>query len=244
MKLIVDIGNSRTKLGLFSEGDLISSSVLSTIPEKNDLKTFCAGNPIEAIAISSVGEDLVQKIESWFPNMYLLNIESSTPFPIKTNYKTPNTLGIDRICGLVAGNKYFPENTVLVIDMGTCITYDLIDANKTHLGGGISPGYKMRLDAMHEFTARLPKVDPKQEIPEIGTTTNESLLFGAGQGMKSEIDGIIAFFSAKHPNLKVILTGGNHLMVEQRVENAIFAAPNLILEGINSILLYNEKLND
>ena len=244
MKLIVDIGNSRTKLGLFSGGDLMSTSVISATPEKNDLTTFCAGNPIEAIAISSVGENLVQKIESWFPNIYLLNIESSTSFPIKTNYKTPNTLGIDRICGLVAGNKYFPENTVLVIDMGTCITYDLIDANKTHLGGGISPGYKMRLDAMHEFTTRLPKVDPKQEIPKIGTTTNESLLFGAGQGMKSEIDGIIAFFSAKHPNLKVILTGGNHLMVEQRVENAIFAAPNLILEGINSILLYNEKLND
>jgi len=244
LKLIVDIGNSRTKLGLFSDSDLISSSVLSTIPEKNDLKTFCAGNPIEAIAISSVGEDVSKKIGSWFPKTFILLIDSITPIPIKTNYKTPNTLGIDRICGMVAGNKYFPENTVLVIDMGTCITYDLIDSNKTHLGGGISPGYKMRLDAMHEFTARLPKVDPKQEIPELGTTTNESLLFGAGQGMKSEIDGIIAFFSAKHQNLKVILTGGNHLMVEQRVENAIFAAPNLILEGINSILLYNEKLND
>jgi type III pantothenate kinase len=231
-------------MGLFSDDGLKKTAVISGLPEKEQVLDFCKDGKIDAIAISSVGQDISDKMASWFPKCFLLNISSNTPLPIKTNYQTPSTLGIDRICGVVAGNKYFPGNTVLVIDMGTCITYDLIDANKMHLGGGISPGYKMRLDAMHTFTSRLPQADASQKIPELGTSTIDSLLFGAGQGMKAEIDGMTSFFSAKHPNLKVILTGGNHLMVEQGDENAIFAAPNLILEGIHEILLHNEKLND
>lgn len=244
MKLIVDIGNSRTKMGLFSNDELRKTTIITGTLEKKNVVDFWEGDQINAIALSSVGRDLSDKLASWFPDCFLLNISSSTHLPIKTSYKTPSTLGIDRICGAVAANKYFPENTVLVIDMGTCITYDLIDTNKTHLGGGISPGYTMRLDAMHAFTSRLPQVNASQEIPLIGTTTEESLLFGAGQGIRAEIEGMISFFRENHPNLKVILTGGDHLMVEQGDENAIFAAPNLILEGIHAILLYNEQLND
>jgi len=244
LKLIFDIGNTRTKIGLFSNDDLKKTTVISGTPKKEQVMGFCKDVQIDSIAISSVGLDIFDKIAAWFPKCSVLNIDPNTPLPIKTNYQSPSTLGIDRICGVVAGNKYFPESNVLVIDMGTCITYDVINSNKTHLGGGISPGYKMRLDAMHKFTSRLPQVEIEPTIPEIGTTTNHSLLFGAGQGIKAEIAGIILYFSAKHPKLKVILTGGNHLMVEQGNENAIFAAPNLILEGIHDILLHNEKLND
>lgn len=244
MKLIVDIGNSRTKLGLFADGKLTDTLVISGLPSEADLISFCTPSPVESIAISSVGQGIGEEIQRWFPNSFVLNIDSNTATPITSTYSTPSTLGIDRICGMVAASKYFPTDTVLVIDMGTCVTYDIIDSHKTHLGGGISPGYKMRLDAMHHFTAKLPNVSPEKEIPAIGTSTEGSLLFGAGRGLMAEVEGIIAYFSAQHQNLKVILTGGNHSMVEQRDENATFAAPNLILEGIHFILLHNEPLNE
>jgi type III pantothenate kinase len=159
--------------------------------------------------------------------------------PIVTEYTTPETLGIDRLCGAVAAHERFPNHHVLVIDAGTCITYDLVTPEGRHLGGGISPGWKMRLNAMHKLTARLPEVPAHIPSGLLGTSTITSMQFSSYWGAVHEMNGMIQYFKANFPQLRVILTGGDHSDFAQRLENTIFAAPNLVLEGIHAILQFN-----
>lgn len=243
MNLIIDIGNSRVKLAWFEKRSLLDSETLNLPLQSTDFKSITKNKTVDFAAISNVNNGH----QDWLNlsvNKSVLFIDNQTPLPIDLLYKTPETLGIDRICAAVAAHHKFPDVPVLSIDMGTCITYDFIDEKGSYHGGGISPGYKMRLDAMHSFTDRLPIVHVSKEFSSIGASTEESMLFGAGRGIVEELNGLIAFFKANNPNLKVILTGGDHSMFEQHIENRIFAAPNLVLEGINEILLYNIALNE
>ncbi|NQV51716.1 MAG: type III pantothenate kinase [Flavobacteriales bacterium] len=241
MNLVIDIGNTRAKLGLFEQGKLLENQVTSTAQLIDAIKAVLRENAISNIGIASVGASPDDWRAQLANEVRVLQIDQLTPAPIKTTYNTPETLGIDRLCGAVGAYHLFPKHNILVIDMGTCITYDLVELGGIHIGGGISPGYKMRLDAMHHFTARLPQVNPPQIAPSIGVDTNTSMAFGSFFGIVAEINGWIDKFNAEYANLKVILTGGDASSFEQRIENPIFAAPNLVLEGIHSILKYNTQ---
>jgi type III pantothenate kinase len=172
----------------------------------------------------------------------VLELTERTPLPFRMAYRTPETLGRDRIAGVAGARGHAPEGPVLVIDAGTCITYDLLDAEDVFHGGVIAPGIRMRLRAMHTMTARLPLVDWTPETPPpplAGDSTAACLLNGAWRAAAAEADGWIDRYAARWPGLRVLLTGGDGPALAALSEKAIFAAPLLPLEGLNKILIHN-----
>jgi len=170
-----------------------------------------------------------------------LELNNSTSLPINNLYKTIQTLGKDRIAAVTGGANLFPNNDLLIIDAGTCITFDFINANKDYLGGAISPGINLRFKALHNFTGNLPLIDPKADVNLIGDSTESSILSGVINGVREEVDGIIGRYKSSYPNMKVIFTGGDVKYFDKYVKNNIFAVENLVLKGLKAILNYNVK---
>jgi len=162
--------------------------------------------------------------------------------PVHIAYKTPQTLGADRRASVVGANFLYKNRNNLIVDLGTCITYDLIDYVGTYHGGGISPGVEMRLKAMHKFTSKLPVVSAKGSPELIGKTTKECMASGAINGTIAELDGIISQYKQFFEDLNIIFCGGGAIFFETKIKDHIFAVPNLVLVGLNQILRYN--LND
>jgi type III pantothenate kinase len=177
-------------------------------------------------------------IKKKFPYIFL---NAGTPIPIKNQYKTPETLGNDRLANAVGATIIFPEKNVLIIDMGTCIKYDFIDKNKNYHGGAISPGLEMRFKSLDKFTDQLPLIEPSENFSLTGRSTEESILSGVQNGIIFEINGMIDQYKKKHDELKVIITGGDHAFFANHLKSSIFAAPNLTLQGLNEILEYNVR---
>jgi type III pantothenate kinase len=168
----------------------------------------------------------------------LLFLDYNTPLPIKNNYETPTTLGYDRIAAGVGANLRYPSQNCLVIDIGTAIKYDLVSAENAFEGGIISPGRRMRFNALHTFTKKLPLLDTV-EIPElIGHSTESCMKSGVMNGITAEINGIIDEY-LKKLKLTVLICGGDAPYFETKIKYPTFAAPNLVLEGLNRILQYN-----
>jgi type III pantothenate kinase len=169
----------------------------------------------------------------------LLLLDQNTKVPFKNLYSTPETLGVDRIALAAGAATKYPGEPVLVIDAGTCITYDYINANQQYEGGSISPGFAMRYQAVHQFTANLPLLSPENEIPTHGKSTANALHKGILSGVTYEIDGVIGEYKSKNENLTVVLTGGDAKFLANNIKSSIFATPNFLLDGLNSILIHN-----
>uniref|UniRef100_UPI003593330D type III pantothenate kinase n=1 Tax=Persicitalea sp. TaxID=3100273 RepID=UPI003593330D len=206
MNLVVDAGNTFSKVGWF-EGDelrrhesrLTFSELLSTLRSAS----------VEHVIFSSVSHE-VEKIRGALqPNVPILALSSQTPVPLVKEYHTPDTLGADRIAAAVGAAVLFPAEDRLVIDMGTCITYDLVDQAGRFQGGAISPGMRMRFRAMHSFTQRLPLVEPETEVPLLGKSTRLSMLSGVMNGLIAEINGLVVAHRAASPDCRVVLCGGD-----------------------------------
>lgn len=159
------------------------------------------------------------------------------PFVIK--YRTPDTLGLDRLAGVAGAWSQYRNETSLVIDVGTCIKYDLITKKGEYLGGNISPGLQMRLKAMHLMTSKLPQVEPYERYEAMGTDTVSALQVGACTGAIHEIEGFIKEYKKMFGKLNILLTGGDSHFFVNKLKTKIFAAPNLVLQGLNEILDYN-----
>ncbi len=236
MNLVLDYGNSFAKVGIFENYDLKSQY---TFAQRDELKNFLQNFSADNFILSSVTHDASSALQ-WVHHIKTKFIlTAALPLPIKNLYATPKTLGVDRIAGVCGANQKFPGINCLVMDAGTCITYDFLDAKGNYHGGGISPGLKMRLQAMNAFTAKLPLVDVISNPPLIGTTTETCLQSGAINGMIQEINGIISLYQQKFEDLKVILCGGDASFFENQLKGPIFAIPELVLSGLNSILIYN-----
>lgn len=233
--LVVDIGNTSTKVGIFKNAEWIEERVFSGPIE---LEEFISGAQADAMIVSSVRQhpNLLLERARHIPKHYLLTHD--LPLPIINAYATPETLGMDRLAAICGARTLFPNENCLVVDSGTCITYDFIDATSTYLGGSIAPGLFMRLRAMHEFTAKLPLVKA-EEVTQIGNSTVTCMQSGALNGMRAEIDGTIERYQQHYPELRVILCGGDTHFFENNLKGAIFAVQNLVLRGLNSILLHN-----
>ena len=165
-----------------------------------------------------------------------------TSVPITICYKTPLTLGTDRLAAVVNASYRSPGKDILVIDIGTCITYDFIDADKRYIGGNISPGVLMRLKALNHFTGRLPLVDADGELPEMGYDTETAIRSGVTQSIKYEIDGYVTTMRKEHPSLVVYITGGGCLKHHYAESNFIFTEDHMVAEGLNIILQYNKEI--
>jgi len=239
MNLCIDQGNSSTKAGLFNGASLIESLSFMDFGKK-ELAELLSTHSVSSCIISSVVSDnreLVAELKNRI--QFVVELSHTTPIPIKNSYATPETLGKDRLAAVIGASFLNPGHDNLVIDAGTAITYDLVDASPTYIGGNIAPGLHMRLRSLHEFTHKLPKVEPKTESPLLGNTTENALISGAIYGIVFEIDGYIDALKIKYPQLSTFLTGGSTFYFDTKLKNAIFAERNLVLIGLNRILLYN-----
>lgn len=243
MKLIVDIGNTKTKLAVYENQRLLFRDASDGNIEKLLERALQKGT-VTATILSSVkneGDTIKQFFKQKGIPLIILN--SQTPLPFKNNYRTPETLGNDRLALAAGACSLFPRQNVLVIDAGTSITYDFINSHKEYLGGSISPGIQMRFKALHTFTDKLPLIisEKNSAPPLIGETTRDAILSGVLIGILAEIEGVIDRYKRVYPNLKIILSGGDYKYFDKRLKNSIFAHSNLVLEGLLEILKFNEK---
>ena len=236
MNIVVDYGNSSAKVGIFDKDRLEKQVTFSSAEE---LKEFLQNYSASSIIISSVAKDAAE-VAAWATHVkrkYILN--PSLPLPIKNLYATPETLGVDRIAGVCGARQKFPDEPCLVIDAGTCITYDFLDRHGNFLGGAISPGLMMRFQAVHTFTSKLPLVSPVEKVMLIGDSTEHCIQSGVINGLAEELNGIISRYQREFEGLRVILCGGDARFFENILKGPIFAVPELVLSGLNSILNYN-----
>ena len=241
MNLAIDIGNTRAKLAVFDDNEMLFSDAVETLSEKVVARLF-KKHPIKNSMLSAVStyndgfNDFLAK------NSRLFILDNKTPLPVKNLYKTPLTLGKDRIAAVAGAFALYPNENVLVLDIGTAITYEFISGKGEYHGGGISPGVRLRLKALNAYTSNLPLIEPQQIDFLTGASTKDSILSGVMNGTRLELEGFITEYSARHENLRVLLTGGDAPLFETVLKSKIFAIPNLVLIGLNKILQHNVSL--
>ncbi|WP_025762390.1 type III pantothenate kinase [Dyadobacter tibetensis] len=234
--MVIDAGNTHYKVGIFEHEVLIYNRAgldLKGVREMIDMY-----RPEYSI-FSSVNiefEEFMVDIGDIGP---IISLSPKIPLPISYHYHTPETLGMDRLAAAVGAQALYPGQDALVIDMGTCITYDWIDGNGVYQGGIISPGMRMRFQAMNRFTKRLPLLEPPREATFLGKSTKESMESGVMNGIIAEAEGIIARYHNISPTMCVVLCGGDAAYFESRLKDTIFVVPQLVLIGLNRILIHN-----
>jgi len=225
-------------MGVFDGAKMRKKLVWDDLNRKK-LETLLQKHKINRVAVSSTA-GLSSGVEQMLLKKYqLLYLNAKTSLPIKNLYKTPKTLGKDRLAGVVGASFLYPTKSCLVIDAGTCITYDIITTEGDYLGGNIAPGIEMRFKAMHEFTAQLPLVKRRNYKALMGNTTISALQTGGALGAVMEMGGFIEAYRKKYAPLRVILTGGDAEFFANRLKTKIFVNQNLVLIGLNKILSHN-----
>ncbi|WP_310377465.1 type III pantothenate kinase [Flavobacterium sp.] len=242
MILVVDVGNTRIKGAVFEEDILLEQFVfLKTDLHKSIQNILEKYKKTSYLIVASVGD--VDKLV-FFNFSTIINvhfISHNDPFPFKNTYETPHTLGIDRLVNSAGATLLFPNQNRLVIDAGTCVTYDFIDENNNYLGGAISPGLRLRYEALHNYTAKLPLLTLENPKNFIGKSTVESIHSGVVNGLTNEIDGFINHYKTHYSNFIIILTGGDAEFLAKRLKNTIFANSNFLLESMNQTFQYKIK---
>jgi type III pantothenate kinase len=242
MNLIVDVGNTLVKFAVYKDAKRIHKISFELSEFKKQYKALKkAFSDIKSAIISSVGRLSQSQIEMIKDDMEVIELTAKTKLPFKNCYKTPDTLGVDRIGLVSASVNQFPNQNVLIIDAGTCITYDFVTDENHYLGGAISPGIRLRYKSLHNLTANLPLLDTNQPKTIIGNSTETSIHSGVVFGALKEIDAVIDHYKEKYPDLTVILTGGDAKFLSNQLKNSIFAHSNFLLDGLNFILDYNSK---
>lgn len=223
------------KYGIFAGPSLIKADQVHTL---EDLQQIAAYYQVQQAIISSVRhlEHLPFSVSG-----KVMQLTPGTPVPVTNNYGTPQTLGMDRLAAVVGASFSFSERDCLIIDAGTCITFDFVDRDAIYYGGSISPGLAMKFKALHTFTSKLPLVEQieKGETPLIGRNTIECLQSGVSNGTLAEVDGLITEYKQQSPDLIVIGCGGDASFFEKNLKARIFVVPDLVLIGLNRILNYN-----
>ena len=242
MNLVVDLGNTQTKIGVFSNKELIKKFIF----DKNaaiEIKKLLADFPeIKYSMISSVinhGKEILNILQN---KTFCVDFDINTRLFFKILYKTPETLGKDRIAATAGAIALYPKKPLLIVDAGTCIKYNFITAKSEFIGGAISPGIDMRFKALNVFTDRLPHLQFEDNFTEIiGSSTKTSIFSGVQQGTLFEVEGFIKRFKEQNKEGIVVATGGNLSFLAGGLKSSIFAEPNLILSGLNEILLHHHK---
>ncbi|HDZ05060.1 hypothetical protein LCGC14_0081220 [marine sediment metagenome] len=241
MNLIIDAGNTNVKIAIFKKSEIIHLETVVVDLFVEAVKKIFKDYPIiKSSIVSSVGSLSKEqmKVVAVFCDLHELSNASKVPF--KNSYASPQTLGVDRLALATAAYYFNSHQNNLVIDAGTCVTYDMLNDFDEYLGGAISPGVQMRYNAMHQQTAKLPLLEKKELLDYIGNTTENCLHSGVINGITLEIDGVIDLYRARFENLTVILTGGDTLFLSKRLKNTIFADSKFLLKGLNYLLEYNK----
>lgn len=242
MNATIDLGNTFAKIGWFENDTLLEARY--KIPLEMAMDVLKQQLPQQALLSSTSHDtqpyaDLLQSA-----GVRVVQLSPTLPLPIQKDYDTPQTLGADRLAAAVGAKVLFPKADCLIIDMGICITYDWVSKEHVFEGGIISPGLRMRFQAMHTFTKRLPfiEVSAKEELVWpllIGKSTQTAMESGVFNGLLAEIEGFIQRYQSERGVCQVLLCGGDAALFENSLKSRIFAAPNLVLVGLNRILQYN-----
>jgi type III pantothenate kinase len=238
VNIVIDQGNTSAKIAIYERRKLLASFIFRFLRSNQLLKLLNEFSPSQGIfsSVADVDPEVVNFLKERLNRFILL--DENTPVPIKIQYETPQTLGRDRIASAVAVYTKYPDHNLLVIDAGTAITYDLIQAGGIYTGGNISPGMTIRFKALNNYTKRLPMLDEDGDIPEIGYNTETAIRAGVVNGILKEMNAYIDEFGTKYPDLLIFLTGGHSFYFETKLKKSIFADGNLVLNGLNEILNY------
>jgi type III pantothenate kinase len=240
INLCIDWGNTNVKAAIFDNDNLVKQFTFSeeTVLEKVS-SLIEAYNPVKAILCSVVHNDdeLVSLVKSKIKSA--IKLDGYTRTPINNAYLSADSLGPDRLALVCGAHAMYPDKNNLVISLGTCITYNLMQKNKTFRGGAISPGMQMRLKAMNTFTEKLPETTVEGDLVLLGYDTETCMRSGAIFGMAAEIEGMIREYESKYPDFNAILTGGDGPFFATKIKSKIFADPDILLKGLNLILNYN-----
>ena len=238
MNLVLDIGNTQVKAAVFENGFLTEKKSVSLGDLGNVIDQFLQAFPIVRIAVSSVSatqdelELLIDNRVNW------LWLDNTVDLPISVEYQSKETLGVDRIAALMGVFNEYAQKNVLVVDCGTCITYDLLTYDNRYFGGSISPGVEIRYKSLNKFTKNLPHLAPKFDPSFIGQDTEGAIHSGVIKGIEYEINGVVSAYNERFGSLVVVITGGNAGNFANEVKNTTFADQNLVLVGLNKILDY------
>ncbi|MCC6635608.1 MAG: type III pantothenate kinase [Chitinophagaceae bacterium] len=238
MNLVIDIGNTRTKVVLFDQQNVHQTTYFNNYQELlHHQSLFSKATHCIIGSVVSHIDELYLVIKTHIPTTIFFKADTKTPL---TNlYQSATTLGSDRIAASVGAYGLYPNANVLVIDAGTCIKYNFTNAQNQYLGGAISPGIPMKLKALAQHTSRLPLVTPNFSYHQlIGDNTQNSILSGVLMGSVAEIDGMINLFKAQYPDVICVLTGGDSEYLAKQLKNRIFVRQNLVAKGLNDILNY------
>ncbi|MGC4040446.1 MAG: type III pantothenate kinase [Flavobacterium sp.] len=242
MLLTIDVGNTRIKAAVFEQDRILEVFIFGKeeLLSQVDfiLKKF---EKIQNLVIASVGKIEKEQFSALKNRLGIYFITHESKFPFANLYSTPTTLGIDRMVLAAGAVTQFPKQNRLVIDAGTCITYDFIDDKDNYLGGAISPGIRLRYQSLNDYTAKLPLLTKKEPENFIGNSTQESIHSGVINGVASEIDGFIESYKTQYAKFRIILTGGDADFLAKRLKNTIFANSNFLLESLNQTFQYNQK---
>jgi len=245
MLLAIDIGNSYIKCAVFEQNTLLNKFIFKQDEaQKNFKKILKKYEKVSNGVISSVANLDENTISYLKKNINLLEISNKTPFPFSNNYKTKETLGIDRLVLSAGAVLSFKNQNRLIIDAGTCITYDYVDYKNVYQGGAISPGLSLRYKSLNTYTAKLPLLENKEIDFLIGKSTSESIYSGVINGVINEIDGFITQYKELNKDLTIILTGGDAVFLAKSLKNTIFANSNFLLESLNNLYTYCNNKND
>ena len=242
INLVIDIGNTRTKLALFNQHDLMFSVPIEQLTVNHLQMLKNEHIQLDQAILSSVkpvDEELIRFLSQNF--QLFIELDHHTPLPIENLYETPETLGKDRIAAAVGANELFPGQNILIIDAGTAITYDVVSEKNEFLGGNISLGLQMRFKALNQFTGKLPLINYSDEFQLIGRNTEEAIRAGVQNGILYEIERTIETFNRNYENLQIVMTGGDSIFFDKKLNYSIFVHFNLTLIGLNRILEHNAK---
>lgn len=244
MNLIIDIGNTNSKLAVFKGEEIINFETVEYDKLLSVLNSYLLKFKINNSILSNVGAEIEGLNEFLTSHFYHVNLDYKTKLPITINYDTPETLGVDRVALAVGALNLSKGKNSLVIDMGSCITYDYITSKGIYEGGAISPGLNMRFKAMHNFTESLPLVTIRESQSIIGKNTEMSLINGVVHGITSEIDSYIDKLNESENNISVFICGGDQPFFVNKLKNSIFADQKILLRGLNKILNYNFEIRN
>jgi type III pantothenate kinase len=241
MDIVIDIGNTHVKFAVFDGQTIVYDSVMKAdqvvMEFSKCLKQFPRLNQGIISSTAEVNAELRYAMKN---QLQLVEFSHQSKINFKNNYESPETLGLDRIALIAAATEIYPESHVLVIDAGTCITYDFKTKENVYEGGAISPGVKMRFKAMHRYTKKLPWIQNLTNTSKfMGKTTQEAMQIGVCRSISYEIDGYIDDYKADYEDLTVVLTGGDYNLLEASIKNSIFATSNFLLKGLHKILQLN-----
>lgn len=242
MILTVDVGNTRIKSAVFENSIILEQFVFDKKELRKKIEIILKKYEcITDLVIASVGTISKEDFLLFESDIKINFITHQDEFPFQNLYQTPRTLGIDRMVLSAGAVLQFPNQNRLVIDAGTCITYDFVDEYDNYLGGAISPGIRLRYESLHNYTAKLPLLTIENPENFIGNSTNQAIHSGVVNGVANEINGFINQYKERYSKFTIILTGGDAVFLAKRLKNTIFANSNFLLESLNYTFQYKIK---